>query len=463
MSVNNNAIDIFDMNLAQEKYDVLIIGLGKTGYACAKYLSQKNIHFAVMDNRQTPPLLESMQQKLPECQVFVGKFDESIILNTKQIIISPGVSLLEPAIQKAMQNNIPVISDVELFCQHVSTPIIAVTGSNGKSTVVTLLAKVIESSGLKVGLGGNIGTPVLDLIAETEPDVYVLELSSFQLETTYSLNAKASVVLNVSEDHMDRYPDIQTYANTKAKIYNGDGLVILNRDDPLVKQTNVGQRKAITFGSSQPNKNHYGLKEINKRIALMKGGQHLLYTDELKIQGQHNAINVLAILALSEVLELNNDKVIEAIKDFPGLAHRCEWVAKINNANWYNDSKGTNVGATLAAINGLTNQNNLILIAGGVGKDANFSPLKTVANKIKLLIVFGQDGQLIADAFSGTIDIVKANDLKQCVQLAYESAASNDVVLFSPACASFDMFRNYEERGSVFVKFVNELKGHDDE
>ena len=445
-------------NQSQTRYDTIIVGLGMTGFSCAEYLSKQNISFAIVDSRLKPPKLTEMKEEYPECDVYLGGFDEQLFLSANQLIVSPGVSLQEPAIQAALQNNISVISDVELFLRNVTQPIIAITGSNGKSTVASLLSFVIRSAGLNVKLGGNIGTPVLDLIDDEKPDLYVLELSSFQLEATLSLNALASVILNISEDHMDRYPDLVSYADAKARIYQGTGLMVLNRDDQYVMRYFDRARNYITYGKGNPEADNYGLVNSENRIALVKGSQHLLYLDEMKLKGIHNALNVLAVFALAESLSISTETVIQSVKEYSGLPHRCQWVANINSVDWYNDSKGTNVGATVAAINGLTSEKNIILIAGGVGKDADFKPLAELANKIKLLIVFGQDGQKIADTMSDTTNVSYADDLADAISIAYEFAIQNDIVLFSPACASFDMFRNFEERGETYMDLVMSIK-----
>lgn len=447
------------MNEDCSEYSKLIIGLGKTGLASARYLSQQGTSFAVIDDRTEPPMLQKFLQEFSKDDLYLGSFDEQLLCDVSEVIISPGVSLQEPAIQTAMNNGTTFISDVEVFCREVKAPIIAVTGSNGKSTVVTLLAKVIQQAGMTVGLGGNIGTPVLELIREPEPDFYVLELSSFQLETVHSLNARASVVLNISEDHMDRYPGLEEYALAKSRVYIGDGVMVLNRDDPLVMNNRQSDRNTISFGSDIPDVEQYGIMIQDDKQLLLKGKRQLLHVDEMKIKGQHNYLNALVVLALAEAIEIPEASVIESLKQFRGLPHRCEWVANIQGVDWYNDSKGTNVGATVAAINGLAGKDNTILIAGGVGKGADFSPLAEVLHeKVKTVIVFGADADQIHRALKGHVEIIYASNLSTAVIVADKLSRADDLVLFSPACASFDMFENYEQRGDAFVEYVKQLE-----
>ncbi len=459
MNVANFAINNINMNEYQQTYDKVIVGLGKTGLACARYLIKQGLQIAVTDSRKQPPLLDTFRKEMPDCKLSLGVLDEELICSAKEIVISPGVSSLEPVIQKALSQNIPVVGDVELFCRVATSPILAVTGSNGKSTVVSLIADMARAANLHIGLGGNIGTPVLELLEDNEPDIYVLELSSFQLETLSSLNAAAAVVLNISEDHMDRYPDIDSYAKTKARVYAGDGHMILNRDDKLTMQYQQLNRNYISFGSDAPKENHFGLGKIDNRDCLLRGDECLLFVDEMKIKGLHNQLNALAAYAMAEVIHLPKHVILKTLKEFKGLRHRCEWVARINGADWYNDSKGTNVGASVAAITGLARNNNVILIAGGVGKDADFSPLADAAKgRVKMVIAFGRDAKLIEAALEKPIDVKVVDNLSASVSMAFERCKKDDVVLLSPACASFDMFKNYEERGCTFIDEVLQLK-----
>lgn len=433
-------------------YDAVIVGLGKTGLSCARYLQGKGKRFAITDNRDLPPQLAQFQSEFADITLSKGRFDQQMLLQTEQILLSPGVSSQLPEIQAAVKAGIPLCNDVEIFCQNVQAPIVAVTGSNGKSTVVTLFKQMAEASGRHVQLGGNIGTPVLDLLEQEQADLYVLELSSFQLELTSSLNAAAAVVLNVSEDHMDRYSDLADYAETKAGIYAGDGVMVINRDDPCVVSMQQQDRNTFFFTGAKPATDQYGLESIEDRLYLMKGDEPLIDTNEIKIRGEHNYLNVLAALALGEAIGLPLQGMLRAIKSFSGLPHRCEFIGSLNTVDWYNDSKGTNVGASCRAIESLAGKNNLVLIAGGMGKGADFSPMKSsMMNRVKLLVTLGVDGAQIAKQVQGVIETRAADTLEMAVQIAYQTAQPGDVVLLSPACASQDMFADYADRGQCFV------------
>ncbi len=449
----------FEMTGIQQQFATVIVGLGKTGLSCARFLNEQDIPFAITDSRDEPPMLDDLKKEMPEVKLITGHLDEDLLSNTKEIILSPGLSLQEPAIKAALDKGVSVIGDVELFCRNATAPVLAVTGSNGKSTVVSLVAEMVKAAGLKVGLGGNIGTPALDLLHDEEPDVYVLELSSFQLETVVSLNAKAAVVLNVSEDHMDRYSELRNYAEAKARIYAGNGLMILNQEDEWVNQLQQADRKTKYFGSDLPEGNDLGMGEHDGKICLLEGERVLLATDEMKISGQHNYLNALAAIALGQSINLPEEAMMHALRTFKGLPHRCEWVSSLNGVVWYNDSKGTNVGATCAAINSLSSNKNLILIAGGEAKGADLSSLAVVAARcIKTVITIGRDGPLIESILNGIVPVESASNLQIAVALAFAVGEPGDVVLLSPACASFDMFSDYQERGRVFANAVQGLR-----
>jgi UDP-N-acetylmuramoylalanine--D-glutamate ligase len=346
---------------------------------------------------------------------------------------------------------------VELFARHVDAPVVAITGSNGKSTVTTLVGEMAAHAGWDTRVGGNLGTPALDLLTDRVPDLYVLELSSFQLETTRSLRPAAAVVLNVSADHLDRYRSLDEYAAAKASIYRGARTAVVNGDDPIVAGFDVGAAERCAFSLARvPEPGGFGLREIDGEPWLVRGAAGLLPAAALKIRGRHNLANALAAFALGEALGLPRAAMVEAAQSFAGLPHRTQWVAERDGVSWYNDSKGTNVGATLAALNGFPGK--VVLLAGGLGKGADFTPLRPVlAQKGRALVVFGRDAPLIAAAVGDACPIHHAADLGEVITCARACARPGDTVLFSPACASFDMFRNFEDRGERFAAAVQAM------
>jgi len=458
----------------KNSFDIVIVGLGKTGYASACFLARQNIskknitkrnitkksiNFAVTDSRQNPPMLETMQKSHPDIPLYLGEFDKELLMNAGELLISPGVSMQEPAIAAAIQSGVKVYGDVEIFCRHIHAPVVAVTGSNGKSTVTSLFAEIAKAAGMNVAKGGNIGTPVFDLLEQEEPDIYVLELSSFQLETVSSLNAVAAVVLNISEDHMERYSNLTEYADAKARIYAGDGTMVINLDDPHVVAMAGDGGNCIGFTLDEPKAEQYGTRIYEGKTWLAKADEKLIAADQLRLRGKHNVANALAVFALADAVNLPREATLQVLQTFPGLPHRCQWVAKIKEVDWYNDSKGTNVGACCAAIEGLAGDQNLILIAGGEGKDADFKKLAEVAkNRLRAAIVIGRDGHLVKSALQDLLTVYEADTIESAVNTAAEITSPGDLVLLSPACASFDMFEDYQERGNAFTEAVAKLK-----
>lgn len=448
------------MTESVSQFDSIVIGLGKTGVSVADYLLAQGQRIAVVDSRLQPPDIESFVHRYPNVPLYLGAFEQSILSRATRLILSPGVSMREPAIQKAMATGVQLSSDIEIFCQQAKAPIIAVTGSNGKSTVVTLLTSMIEQSGYRAILAGNIGIPVLDILRDDIPDFYVLELSSFQLETLSSLNAIVSLVLNISPDHMDRYESFAEYVATKQRIYAGDGKMVLNRDDSLVADMAKQNRTAIFYGLSEPDENDFGLRTINEEIFLCHGEKELMPASALKHHARYNISNALATLALGHAIGLPMQSMLTALQAFSGLPHRCQWLANIEGVNWFDDSKGTNVGATCAAIEGLGNDQQLILIAGGDGKQADFSPLtKAIKEHVRITILIGKDAGLIDQILAKESQRYFATSMEAAVSTAASLARSGEAVLLSPACASQDMFRDYKHRGEVFGKAVRALTG----
>ena len=436
----------------------LIIGLGVTGLSCAKFLVQHDIDVAIMDTREFPPSLTVLQHEYPEVIVKTGGLDVDWMKQADMIVLSPGVDPRLPEIVAAKSAGVEMVGDIELFARYANAPIVAITGSNGKSPVTTLLAEMAEKAGKNIAVGGNLGTPALDLITEPAPDFYIVELSSFQLETVSSLNAFASAVLNVSPDHLDRYDSVEDYQQAKAKIFNGNGVMVINRDDEVVKQLARAERNQIGFSLHKSTGVDFGLIEKNGRQWLAEGKQTLIAVDEMKIVGKHNVANALSALALGSSMALPMTSMLAALVNYKGLPHRCRFVTKLNGVSWFNDSKATNVGATLAAINSLADLGQTVLIAGGIAKDQDFSALApTLEKSVRAVILFGQDALLIAKVIPETVPTVIAEDMQDVVTKAVEIARSGDNVLLSPACASFDMFSGYEERGETFEKMVQEL------
>jgi len=449
----------------QQAKETAIVGLGTTGLSVARFLQDKDVEFSVVDSRKTPPNADDLKRDYKDVPYHFGDFDTELLSTAKQLIVNPGIAVATPEIQQAELNGAAVLGDVELFAREIgqSKPIIAITGSNGKTTVTTLLDLMAKASDVNVATGGNIGTPALDLLTEVDAELFVLELSSYQLETTTSLQTLTAVVLNVSEDHLDRYDnDIEKYAQSKAGIYKQCKHIVCNRDDAYSMQfatEATGYESLTTFGLDQPKDNNYGVF-IKKGVEwLVKGETPLMLASDIKMPGRHNLSNALAALALGEAAGLTLSAMINVLTEYAGMEHRTQWVRTLDGVNWYNDSKGTNVGATLAALSGLSGKT--VLIAGGQGKGADFLPLQDVIQKkARAVILMGEDAQEIAQFVDDSIELIFVENMQEAVEKAQYLAQSDthDNVLLSPACASFDMFSNYEKRGQVFMDAVNELQ-----
>jgi UDP-N-acetylmuramoylalanine--D-glutamate ligase len=435
----------------------LVVGLGLTGLSCVRYLVACGYDVTAVDTRAQPPKLDEMKREFPRVRVHTGRLPAALFDNPGLLVVSPGVSVNEPEIASAAGRGAQPIGDIELFAREARAPVLAITGANGKSTVTALVGAMCQKGGFHTAVGGNIGVPALSLLTRPEPGVYVLELSSFQLETTYSLNARAATVLNITPDHMDRYRSIQEYAEAKARIFHGNGTMVLNADDPLVMRMVRSGRRTVCFGLAAPvEAQDYGLHEVDGETWLVKGKQPLMPAREVPIAGRHNLTNALAAIALSEAAGVSLEACCAAVREFKGLKHRTELVASRDNVRWYDDSKGTNVGATVAALNGMTSP--VILIAGGDGKGQDFSELKPAClQHARAVVLIGRDAPLIEAAIGTAVTMRRARDMHEAVRFARELAKPGDVVLLSPACASFDMFRNYEHRAEVFCQAVREV------
>lgn len=449
------------MKIALKDKKVLVLGLGETGLSSLRWLAAQGAHLSVADTRENPPGLDALKAELPQVSIHTGAFKAANFADVDLIVASPGLSLREPEIQAAVQRGASVVGDVELFAQYriPSAKVIAITGANGKTTVTTLVGEICKAAGLKAIVAGNVGLPVLDALMMATPDVYVLELSSFQLETTSNLQIDAATMLNLSEDHMDRYASFQDYAIAKARIFYNAKLQVLNRDDAwsmLMARPKLAQ---VTFGlNDDGDENSYGLKQVGSDTWLCEGDKELINLQDLKIVGLHNAANALAAVALCRGIGIDYAHIIQTLYNFKGLPHRVEWVANIDDVDYYDDSKGTNVGATCAALTGLAQK--VVLIAGGDGKGQDFAPLAAaVAENASAVVLIGRDAPLIEAVLISTgIPLYQAIDLPEAVNIAKKLAKADEAVLLSPACASFDMFKNYVHRAEVFVAAVNRLK-----
>ena len=437
----------------------IVVGLGKSGMSLVRFLAQQGVRFAVADTRANPPELATLQRDYPQVEVRCGELDVEFLCRATELYVSPGLALATPALQQAAARGVQMSGDIELFARHAKAPIVAITGSNAKSTVTTLVGEMAKAAGKKVAVGGNLGTPALDLLAD-DVELYVMELSSFQLETTHLLNAEVATCLNVSEDHMDRYSGMQTYHLAKHRIFRGARQVVVNRDDALSRPLVADQLPCWTFGLGKPDFRGFGLIEEAGDKCLAFQFDALLPVRELKIRGAHNQSNALAALALGHAVGLPFAAMLEALKHFTGLAHRCQWVGELRGAHYYDDSKATNVGAALAAIEGLGADINgkLLLIAGGDGKGADFSALRVpVAHYCRAVVLLGRDAARLAEALDGAAVQVRVNSLEEAVAQCAALAQPGDAVLLSPACASLDMFKNFEERGRLFAQAVGGL------
>jgi UDP-N-acetylmuramoylalanine--D-glutamate ligase len=453
-----------------EGKNILVLGLGDTGLSMARWLTRRNANVRVADSRVEPPCLDALRRALPGIEPRLGPFGEQSFAGVDLIAASPGVPLAEPRIQQALRAGVPVVGDVELFAGSLDPArrprVLGITGTNGKSTVTALAGAMARAAGSDCEVAGNIGPPVLDALMRREdqarpPQVWVLELSSFQLETTRSLGASAATVLNVTEDHLDRYPGMAEYAAAKARIFAGGGVQVLNRDDPRTLAMALPGRTVVTFGLDAPRgPRDYGIVARDGDDWLAEGAEPLVPVKQVRIAGRHNAANALAALALCRAVGLPMPPLLEALRGFRGLPHRVEAVGEIGGVRYYDDSKGTNVGASVAAIAGLAHQHpRIVLIAGGEGKGQDFAPLREpLARSARAVVLIGRDGPLIEKALAGLeLRLRRAGSMPDAVALATAEAEPGDAVLLSPACASFDMFRNYAHRGEVFRSAVEGL------
>lgn len=453
---------------------MLVLGMGVTGLSMTKWLSRQEVTVRVADSRVAPPCLDAVRKLIPATQISQGKFEPKLLDDVACVAISPGVPLSDPLVQQAKNHGVPVLGDISFFIKALeqnNAPkprILAITGSNGKTTVTAMVGAMLEKSGWDVETAGNIGPAVLDAFmnridAGKLPQAWVLEMSSFQLEIVQNLNADVAAVLNLSEDHLDRYVDMHAYTKAKARVFqrnvSGNAVQILNRDDPGVCGMALEGRKQIFFGFSEPASGmDFGLLSDENDLWLAQGKTCLMKTSELVVTGLHNAMNALAALAICRSMALPYEPLLQALREFRGLPHRMEKVAAFNGVTFYDDSKSTNVGATVAALNGMKQK--VVLIAGGDGKGQDFSPLRNpVADSARAVILIGRDAKKIAVSIRDCgIPLHFAETMQEAMQTSFLLAQTGDVVLLSPGCASFDMFRNYIHRAEVFIAAVREIE-----
>ena len=449
--------------IASDKQRV-IVGLGVTGLSCARFFAKHGIAFTLVDSRENPPGLDAFLNEFPEAPLQLGPFTDDLFIDADELIVSPGVALEEPAIAAAIRNGVSVCGDIDLFVREARAPIIAITGSNGKSTVTTLLGEMAQAAQRNVGVGGNLGTAALDLLGPAR-DLYVLELSSFQLERAQPLHAEVATVLNVSPDHMDRYTSLLAYYQAKHRVFRGCKQIVINRADTLSRPLVPAAVAQWSFGLDAPDFNGFGIREAHGERYLAFEQELLMPVRELRIAGDHNVANALAALALGHAVKLPMQAMLQTLREFSGLAHRCQLIAQISlfpgeqSVSFYDDSKGTNVGATVAAIEGLCagSDGRVVLIAGGVGKGAQFDGLKPVLKKYgRAAVLIGEAAPAIENVLKDSLPLSYARDMSEAVSQAAQFAQSGDSVLLSPACASFDMFDNYAHRGDVFIAAVKQ-------
>jgi len=427
----------------------LVVGLGMTGYSVACHLLQHGYQCSIQDDRELPPYLKPFVEQFPAEEVIQAPLEESMLKGIDCLVVSPGLSIRTNFMKKVEESGKRIIGDIELFAEAVDKPVLAITGSNGKSTVTSLLGEMISADGYQVGVGGNIGVPALDLL-EKNVDFYVLELSSFQLETTTSLKPLVSTVLNISEDHMDRYDDITDYKQCKKTIYRGASHCVSNQDDVLTEYSAQDKRFSIQDKSAD-----YSIIDDAEPMLAVRG-EGWLKTKELKLKGRHNWANCLAAMAMAEIAGISKKAIIKALRTYPGLVHRSQWVAEINGVNWINDSKATNPGATKAAIEGINDP--VILLAGGQAKGAQMSILcDSLKQHVKTVLLFGEDADDIEKSWQDCVDIERVEDLQQAVKRAAQLAVAGDLVLLAPACASFDMYDSFAKRGEHFITLVRSM------
>jgi len=443
----------------------LVVGLGKTGHSIARYLKRRHINFVLFDTRSQVNDIDEFKIEFPGVEVYLEILPEKIYNQIEAVITSPGVDCNLESMQRLKSKGIPIYGDVECFAREVSSPVIAITGTNGKSTVTSLVGEMVRCFGIPVGVAGNIGTPVLDMLDNGQTyELWVLELSSFQLDLTQSLQLLGATILNISPDHLDRHGSFNNYIAAKQRIFMHSEYYIYNRNDKYTTPANIESIKSsklVSYGLDNPKQvNDWGIRDLNGELYLAHGQENLMPINNARLKGTHNWLNILAASALAHIAGISYKAICSALQEFRSLPHRCEFIRSLDGVVWIDDSKGTNIGATIAAINGLgdTIKGKIVLIAGGQGKGADFADLRDIVAKyVKSIVVIGIDAKLIKTALEDIADFVESDTLENAIKVARTLASQGDIVLLSPACASLDMFRDYNHRGEVFAEVVNKL------
>jgi len=436
----------------------VVVGLGVTGLSCARYLHQRGLRFSVVDTRANPPGLAAFREEMPDVAVYAGVYPLELVTGATELIVSPGISLDERVVQQARDAGVNIVGDIDLFMREATAPVVGITGSNAKSTVTELVGQMARDAQFSAGVGGNLGTPALDLL-DPACALYVLELSSFQLERAGELGLEVATVLNVSPDHLDRHGSMPRYHQAKHRIFRGCHKAVVNRDDPLTIPLVAPEVEVISWRMGEPELGGFGLRQVEGQETLCHGFDSILPSSKLGLAGRHNVANALVALALGHAVGIPLESMAVTLQQFSGLPHRCQQVAEIEGVSYVNDSKGTNVGATLAALNGLAAGRNIVLIAGGQGKGADFNQLRSaVASHCKAVILLGEDAEKMQAALQDHAPVSRAASMEEAVSAAASQSSAGDVVLLSPACASFDMFTGYVERGEVFCQAVERLR-----
>jgi len=433
----------------------LVLGLGSTGISIARYLRRNDLDAVFFDTRDEPPGLEELDDVWPGAKFLAG--DKKLPKKIKRIIVSPGIPDSHPLVERARDAKLEIVSDIELFAREAEAPFIAVTGSNGKSTVATLLFHMCRAADLDVYAGGNLGEPALDLLDREQPDIYVLELSSFQLQRTQKLPAAVAVLLNVSPDHLDWHADEDEYRESKYRVYREAEAAVVNRADERADDYVSAIETVISFGLDEPADGHYGIRTLDGEAYLARGDTLLLAIKDLALLGMHNQANALAALAVGELAGVEIPAMLQVLIEFPGLPHRMQFVGRIGAVNFINDSKATNVAAAVASIDSVDGM--LVLLAGGIGKGADYADLAAAMdNKLRAAVLIGEDAEMISAALDTVMPVYFATDMEDAVQQAAAYAESDDTVLLAPACASLDQYENYAARGDAFVEAVGAIR-----
>ncbi len=435
----------------------VVVGLGVTGLSVARYLARRGEDFCVYDTREAPPGRSQLKTELPDIPLLTGAVPQDVLNTAGELIVNPGIAPSEPWLEEAVAAGALLRGDIDLFMEEAHAPVVGITGSNAKSTVTAMVGAMARAAGLNTGVGGNLGTAALDLL-DDDTELYVLELSSFQLERVGELGLDVATVLNVTPDHLDRHGSMPLYHQAKHRIFSGSKAVVYNADDPLTIPPLAGGRRQVSWRLREPDLEGFGLREEDGETFLAEGFELLLPVSQLPMPGRHNVANALAALAIGSAADLPKDAMLEALRTFRGLPHRCELVGEGGSVQWVNDSKATNVAAAIAAVDGLGADRPLILIAGGRDKAADFAPLRgAVERHCRHVLLIGEAAPLLADALAGTSSIERVGTLDAAVERAAQIVEHGDTVLLSPACASFDQFASYEARGEAFRAAVEEV------